>query len=298
MLTTTRSLASLIAERDQLLKERELLFVPPGHYYSPILSAEDRERFARQADRPLERNLLGIDLNESGQLALPEKLAGYYSEMPFPARQTAGLRYYFENDWYSYSDAIFLYCMIRHLQPQRIIEIGSGFSSAVMLDTNERFFNNRIACTFIEPEPSRLLGLCKSQDHQRVTIIRDRVQDVDLATLAALSRGDILFVDSTHVSKTGSDVNHLVFHVLPRLAEGVHIHLHDIAYPFEYPLNWIQQGRAWNEAYVLRAFLAYNARFKIVMFNTFLDHFHREWFERAMPLCRKNPGGSIWIEKR
>jgi hypothetical protein len=296
-------LSRLIAERDQLrsdlLHERQLhLFVPPGHYYSPIPSVEDRERFARQAIRPFDRNLAGIEMNEQGQLALLEKFAVFYRDLPFPAHQTAGSRYFFENDWYSYGDAIFLYCMIRHVRPQRIIEVGSGFSSALMLDTNERFFDGRINCTFIEPNPERLLNLFRERDREQATLIRRRVQDVDVSRFAELSRGDILFIDSTHVSKTGSDVNHLIFNVLPALAEGVHIHFHDVAYPFEYPLSWVQQGRAWNETYAVRAFLQYNSRFKIEAFNTFLEHFHREWFRREMPLCLRNPGGSIWIEKQ
>ena len=107
----------------------------------------------------------------------------------------------------------------------------------------------------------------------------------------------ILFVDSTHVAKVGSDVNHLFSEVLPILKPGVLVHIHDIFYPFEYPKSWIYEGRNWSEVYLLRAFLQFNECFKIVLFNTFLEHFHRDFFLRNMPLCLKNEGGSIWLKR-
>ncbi len=129
--------------------------------------------------------------------------------MPFRAQKTAGMRYYFENPAYSYSDAILLHCMLRHVRPKRIIEIGSGFSSCATLDTNEIFFDNAIATTFIEPFPALLLSLITEEDRKRITIIPRRLQDVDLAEFAQLEAGDILFIDSTHVSKVNSDVNRI-----------------------------------------------------------------------------------------
>jgi hypothetical protein len=95
----------------------------------------------------------------------------------------------------------------------------------------------------------------------------------------------------------GSDVNFLFFNVLPILQDGVLIHFHDIFYPFEYPQDWIFEGRAWNEAYLLRAFLQYNSSFHIVFMNTFMEYFHEPIFQQEMPLCLKNTGGSIWIRK-
>ena len=80
------------------------------------------------------------------------KLREFYDEQPFSAQKTAGRRYWFENPAYSYSDAILLYCMMRHLRPRRIIEVGAGYSSGAILDTNELFFDNSIECTFIEPD--------------------------------------------------------------------------------------------------------------------------------------------------
>ena len=196
---------------------------------------------------------------------------------------------------YSYSDAIMLYCMIRHLKPRRIIEVGSGHSSCVILDTNEIFFANRIETVFIEPYPDLLLSLLKPGDENRIQIIPKRLQDVASSLFSSLDANDILFIDSTHVAKIGSDVNMVFAEILPALHPGVHVHFHDIFYPFEYPKYWIEEGRAWNEAYMLRCFLQYNSRFSIELMNTFVQQFHRDLFEQNMPLCLRNPGASIWI---
>lgn len=113
----------------------------------------------------------------------------------------------------------------------------------------------------------------------------------------SLTAGDILLIDSTHVSKVDSDVNHILFDILPSLNPGVYVHFHDICYPFEYPKQWVYQGRAWNEAYILRAFLQYNTSFEIVIFNSFLGYFCLDLLQQYLPLCAKNPGISIWLKK-
>jgi hypothetical protein len=187
--------------------------------------------------------------------------------------------------------------MIRFLKPKRIIEIGSGFSSAVMLDTNELFFNNQINLTFIEPYPERLFSLISEKDKNATHIIQNEVQSVPLETFAQLQAGDILFIDSSHIIKTGSDVNYVIFEVLPILKPGVLIHFHDIFYPFEYPKEWVYAGRNWNEDYFLKAFLMYNETFEIRLFADYIHRMHKEAFRR-MPLCYKNFGGSLWMEKK
>jgi hypothetical protein len=89
----------------------------------------------------------------------------------------------------------------------------------------------------------------------------------------------------------------LIYYILPALAKGVYIHFHDIFFPFEYPREWLLEGRAWNEDYMLRAFLAYNNTFKIVLFNTYLETKYEEKIKKRFPLLYKNTGGSIWIKK-
>ena len=125
--------------------------------------------------------------------------------------------------------------MLRYLRPKKIIEIGSGFSSCLMLDINEIFMGNRAKCTFIEPYPELLLTLLKDTDEPQIEIIPSRLQEVDPDIFSTLSASDILFIDSTDVSKVDSDVNHIFFGILPLLQSGVYIHFHDIFYPFVYP---------------------------------------------------------------
>jgi hypothetical protein len=292
-------------QRDELRGVVEQLWEPPGHFYSPIPSIDDVKRNAERVFSITSRELAGIDLNEAGQLALFEQLASYYPDQPFSAEQQSGTRYYFENPAFSYFDAIVLHCMIRHARPQRIIEIGSGYSSCVFLDTNERFFGGSMACTFIEPYPELLSSLIGSQDRGGAAIVTGQLQDVDTRIFCELSANDILFIDSSHISKTDSDVNYLFFQILPHLATGVHVHFHDIFFPFEYPKEWVYQGRAWNEAYVLRAFLQYNAAFVVELFNAYLETFHKDRVERRMPLCSRysrhsmvpTSAQSIWLKR-
>jgi Methyltransferase domain len=270
---------------------------PPGHYYSPIPSHEQLKAREHVIWGTMPRGLPSIDLNEEGQLALFNEFQTYYEDMPFGDKPRQDLRYYFENNWFSYTDAIVLHCMIRHLKPRRIIEIGSGFSSAVILDTNDLFLAGNIECTFIEPNPDRLQSLLRDSDRKRHRLISTELQDVDLNLFKTLSANDILFVDSSHVAKVHSDVNRIIFDIMPILDNEVSVHFHDVFFPFEYPKDWIYQGIAWNEAYLLRAFLQYNNAYQIQFFNSYLVHSHRELFVSHMPLCLKNPGGSIWLKK-
>lgn len=282
---------------DSMKEENKTELFPAGHFYSPIPDLEEIRKSETVVWGTPPREIPGIDLNEQEQLETLNTFKAFYDELPFPETKSEGLRYYFENPAYSYSDAIFLHSMIRFAQPRHIIEVGSGYSSGMILDTNELFFHGNIKTTFIEPYPELFFSLLKNSDKEKVKVIPSRLQDVDVAEFDVLDRNDILFIDSTHVSKVNSDVNRIFFHILPRLKSGVFIHFHDIFYPFEYPQAWIYEGRAWNEIYLLRAFLEHNSTFKIVAFNTYLEAFHEEFFQQHMPLCLKNRGGSIWLQK-
>ncbi len=279
------------------------LLVNPGSYYSPIPSIDSIRKREDQIWPKLPESILGIDLNVEEQLSYLDEFKGYYSDIPFKETKLPNLRYYYENYWYTYSDAIILYSMIRKLKPQRIIEVGSGYSSCVMLDVNEIFFQNKIQITFIEPEPSRLISLTKKNDLNNHRLVQRELQNTDKDLLDSLKENDILFIDSSHISKIGSDVNYIIFELLPSLNKGVYIHFHDVIYPFEYPKQWLYEGRFFNEAYMLRAFLQYNNSFSIIYFNTYLEHFHKKRIEEYMPLCLKDTvngtpvHGSIWLKK-
>jgi Methyltransferase domain len=308
--------AGLKTNSEFLLLKNELSnwrtgFVRPGHYYSPLNDIE----YLRKNEQHVftyECAINDINLRREEQLRLVKDILPYYLQLPFTKQKDKNYRYYYDNPFFSYSDGIFLFCLLNHLKPNRVIEIGSGFSSALMLDTNEHFVDNSINLTFIEPYPEeRLNALLKPDDKSRV--IRDFIQNVPINLFSELKAGDILFVDSSHVSKFKSDLNHILFNILPELCSGVYIHFHDIFYPFEYPKEWILEGRAWNEIYLLRAFLMNNKEYEIVLFPSMLERFHEDWLKANMPLTlnlhEKWPPGdsfeyylphrgqSLWIRK-
>ena len=275
--------------------EREFVF-PPGHFYSPQTSrAEVAEVFASGSFGP---PFLGVDLNAAGQVALLRELANFYAEQPFPEQPTAGRRYFLDNPSYGYFDGIALYLMLRHTGARRVIEVGSGFSSAAMLDLNEFVFGGRLQLTFIDPDMSRLRKLLKPEDQARVTLIEQKVQAVPTSVFAELAAGDVLFIDSSHVSKLGSDVNRLFFDVLPVLKPGVFVHIHDVTGNLDYPRDWFEQGRSWNEQYLLRAFLMYNREWSVELFTGWIYNEQRAFFTERMPLCARGGGGQIWLRKK
>lgn len=273
-------------------------WVPPGHYYSPIpdaaavLARGDALFFRGHQELP------GIDLAFPRQEELLRLFLPFYAEQPFDEQPGARCRYGFANDQYGHADALFLYFVLRHARPRRVVEVGTGWSTCVMLDVDDLFLGGTLEITSIDPDPSRLRATMRPGDERRVRILEQPVQEVALELYDRLQAHDVLFIDSTHVLKTGSDVNHLLFHVLPRLASGVWVHVHDVAYPFEYPRQWVAEGRAWNEAYAWRAFLQYNAAFELQIMNTCLEFLEPDWFRDNMPLCLKNVGGSVWLRRR
>jgi predicted O-methyltransferase YrrM len=293
-----RRIARLEAENSRL--KADLVewgkFSPPGHFYSPLPSAAEVEvAFARGSFGP---PFAGMDLNEQSQFALLEQFAQYYPDQPFPEEPVAGKRFYLRNPSYGHFDAIMLYCMLRHLNPARIIEVGSGYSSAAMLDLNDQVMGGRMALTFIDPDMSRLRPLLYPGDETRVTLIESCVQDVPLEAFTKLQAGDVLFIDSSHVSKIGSDVNRLFFDILPVLQEGVLVHIHDIAGNLEYPRDWLLEGRAWNEQYLLRAFLMYNCTFEVALFPSWLADQRHDFLRSRMPLCAQGGGGQMWLRRK
>jgi predicted O-methyltransferase YrrM len=272
--------------------------MPRGHFHSPLPNVDEGAAEAMRArQRPVDRGLHGINLNQEAQLALLTRMADIYASFDWPARKAVDRRFHFDQDWYKQADSICLFSLLRILKPNRIIEIGSGFSSALMLDVNDRFFSGKMKLTFIEPNPERLASLLTAEDSRSVEIIRSPVQEVPMDTFTKLESGDFLFIDSSHVSKVGSDVNYLMFEILPRLPVGAVVHFHDIFWPFEYPSDWIKAGMAWNEAYLLRAFLSFNYSFEVLFWVPFAAMAWPLLIKERMPDYLINSGAAIWIRR-
>jgi hypothetical protein len=300
-----------------------LAFAPPGHFYSPIPSPQDVQQLEQvvNATFPVGPEATpGVDLDTEGQLAWLDRLRPVTDDLSFaedaPASpeeaasaSPARTRYYTENGSFAIGDAAVLAGLIRHLRPSRIVEAGAGFSTTVMLDVAERYLGGKVRVDSIDPEPARLRALLRSHDEQpeaggMLTVHQALVQQMPLDLFTSLRANDILFIDSSHVLKLGSDLSFLLYQVLPRLAPGVFVHFHDIAWPFEYPLASFEMGRAWNEAYALHAFLAHNRAFRIVVFSDYLMQVQRSEVQRRMPMLTRQPRGipehqhtacSLWL---
>jgi hypothetical protein len=173
-----------------------------------------------------------------------------------------------------------------------------------MLETRSRHFDEPFSLTCVEPHPERLMSLLRPEDQGTCEILQQPVQDVPTSRFSELAENDILFVDSSHVAKVGSDVLDIFYRVLPALRPGVLVHIHDIPWPFEYPMVWFEEGRAWNEAYFLRSFLQFNTAFQVEFFNDYLVQRFTDTIGDALPTMLQRASSevnlgasSIWLRR-
>ncbi len=271
----------------------------PGHYYSSVVNLDELEK-RKEAIWSADRKLPGINLNIAGQQKFVPALEDAAKVIPFSENPgSTNFRYYFDNKTYAHADGLVLFAMLMNYKPKKIIEVGSGFSSALMLDTNDKFLDNSINFTFIEPYPGMTLSrLLRKEDYANTDVQESMVQDVKPEIFSTLQENDILLIDNSHVSKTGSDVNYLMTEILPTLNKGVIIHIHDIFYPFEYPQEWLFDLRLnWNEIYTVHNFLLFNSSFEIVFFSDFMQQKLKEENHPGLPLFFKDRPGSLWLRK-
>ncbi len=272
------------------------LWVPPGHYYSPIFTRNNLLEEAAQLGKEVPRHLAHIALDETRLLNNLKAMDLVDRPVGFPYKPDPAWRYHAANGSYPDNDAACLVGMARKQRPKRIIEVGCGFSSALLFDLNDREWNRSVELCFVDPDPGRMIALLREGDKPGLKLHPNRLQDTCPELFHSLEAGDFLIIDSTHVAKTGSDVNYLYFEILPRLAPGVLVHIHDIFWPFEYPGSWLEEGRSWNETYLLRAFLMHNGAWSIEMCNTWLMRFCPEALKEAMPGVSFE-GASLWLCK-
>ncbi|MCB1613886.1 MAG: class I SAM-dependent methyltransferase [Lysobacterales bacterium] len=274
---------------------------PNGHFYSPVCDPVDLE--ARRAEIWPEqpRACLGIDFDDESHLkVLQEWFPRFIADYDYPEHgpEDSELEFYYtQNSQFSWLDSRVLFVIMRALEPRRVIEVGSGYSSLLMADINRRFLEGAAEIRCVEPYPRAFLkrGVPGLSD-----VIVERVQAVPLAVFEALGENDILFIDSSHVGKTGSDVNYLFFEVLPRLQPGVMVHVHDIFLPADYLQEWaIDENRSWNEQYLLRALLMHSSAFKPVFGSYYAWLVHQSAVISALSLegGAGFGGGSFWFRR-
>jgi hypothetical protein len=275
-------------------------FAPPGHFYSPLV---DPAEVAAERDRlwPPKPIVAGVDWNDDGhRQILTETFPRYLPLYDYPELLPDGpslVDFYTRNAQFSWLDARALFVLLHAWRPRRIIEVGSGYSSLLVADVNRRWFDRGMHVTCIEPYPRAFL---KNRIDGLSRLIEDKVQHVPVGEFASLEAGDILFIDSSHVAKTGSDVNRIYFDVLPALARGVRIHIHDVFLPHDYPQSWaVDENRSWNEQYLVRALLMYTKGFRVEFGCAYAFHAFPELVIKALahPKGHGYGGGSLWLTK-
>ena len=268
-----------LAQSRPELSDRWGYHIRPIHYYEPL--PDFRSITADQTRR--KRVFPAIDFRWDAQLALPAELANYRDEL-------RKLEFDFNNDFFSGFDAAVYYSLIRHLKPRRIIEIGGGYSTRIASKALTANHSGTLTC--VEPFPEERLNGASL----KVELITKRVEEIDVDFFSCLEANDILFIDSSHTVKFGSDVCYEFLEILPRLASGVWVHVHDIFFPHDYPADWLINRRmALNEQYLLEAFLAFNKTFSVELANYWICLEHRDAAARLW--SNTSSASSFWMKR-
>jgi SAM-dependent methyltransferase len=269
-----------------------------GHYYSPMYDAHDvlaeRERVWPESARAMP----DVDWREPAQLELLEQVFAPAEKLDFAEEQPRDPTVYWAlNDQYPPLDAWVLAALVEHLRPSRMIEVGSGFSSLVTARVNRERLDGAINFACIEPHPRQfLLDGVPGISELRV----EQIQQTPLELFDELGEGDVLFIDTSHTVKTGGDVVWIFHEILPRLAAGVHVHVHDVFLPGDYPEPWVREGWGWNESYLVRSFLSYNEAFPVVWGAQYMTARHMPELLAAfpeLPRYRERAGAALWMRR-
>lgn len=279
---------------DRLLARRGLVLAPRGSGDTPArflpAAALPRGYFE---DKPFE-GLIEYERAETLRMFTDifPLYAGEYNSFP---REPAGDgRFYLHNEFFGPVDAEVLYCLVRHLKPRTVIEVGSGYSSLLVRMALEKNCPSPGRLTCIDPSPRADVAAAADEHVQKP------VEQVDVDIFAGLSPGDFLFVDSSHVVTTGGDLNHIFFKVLPTLAPGVLVHFHDICLPRDYLYDWVvTEGRSYTEQYLLLAFLSGNGEYEVLWPALHMMLAYPERVMEAFPSCTDVTAPvSFWMRKK
>lgn len=272
------------------LFEKMGIHITPVHFYYPVPSLKDLDD--KTWETPFSEQPVNFDITEA--IDLLKELQSYQHELSGIGDYAADDQtFYWNNDSFNACDASVYYAMIRHFKPKRIVEIGAGFSTLMACKAAQLNDNTRISV--IEPYPRSFLENLPGISELRVA----KLQDIALDYFDGLENGDFLFIDSTHVSKIGSDVNYEILRILPRLKPGVFIHFHDIYLPYDMPKSWIK-GKLffWNEEYLIQALLQGGNNYRTIMPIHYLSTAVQQELGKVVG-CNlpEYDGGSYWIRK-
>lgn len=256
--------------------ERVGLHLTPVDFQSPLPNTRELKEPIWHA----ESEMVGIDLRQREQMALLKMLGAWKSEfeglLDWPSTSSQDI-FYLQNGFFGPVDSEILYAMIRKLRPRRVIEVGSGYSTLVMLKALalNRLDGSTCNLTCYDPYPRDFIVHRARQG--LLELCARRVQDVSVSVFQELNVGDLLFIDSSHVLKLGSDVQFEYLEILPRLQAGVLVHIHDVFLPANYPPDLVLDRHLfWNEQYLLQAFLSFNYEYEIVLGANYIHRRHPE----------------------
>ena len=266
-----------------------------AHYYSPIPHADDRPSQWWLAPK----GMPGVEFDLDRQLGfIADELGSYLGEFTPPRTATDPLRYHLANGLFAGGDADLLYAIIRRFKPGRVLELGAGFSTLVAALAAERncaegHATRVVSCDpyAVPPGPGTVAGLAELRPVA--------AEDLPLAEFQSLQANDILFIDSSHTVKVGGDVVHLFCEVLPQLAPGVLVHVHDVYLPWPYPREWVAHNRwYWAEQYLLQALLSENPRWEILVMAYALLRERADEFKGRIPNVEGMPPPlSCWMRR-
>lgn len=186
---------------------------------------------------------------------------------------------------FSQIDADFLHCFIRSVRPNKIVQVGCGVSTSLILNAASACGDYQPEVVCVEPYPTQFL---KRASHSgQIRLVQEKAQLVAIEELTRLGENGFLFIDSTHTVKPGSEVNRLIFEVLPRLESGSWVHFHDIYFPYDYQRGILDEELFFsNESALLHAFLIDNSKFTIRLSQSMLHHADPARLARSMPNYR------------
>jgi predicted O-methyltransferase YrrM len=277
-----RNRLKVLLHRAFRLGQRFGIDVLPRHFYSSIPDLRELENDLSWRNR---RSMVGVRGAEiAPQLQFAQQCCSPHREelLAIDVHRRAVTEA--DEVGYGVIEADFLHCFIRTFRPKRIIQVGCGVSTAVILLAAG---GRDVQVTCIEPYPSRFLQ--RMHQEGRIGLIAQKAQQVPVERMLQLSAGDLFFVDSTHTVKPGSEVNQIVLEVLPRLTAGVHVHFHDIYFPYDYSRHVFHELFWPNESVLLHAFLAGNSGYRISCSLSMLHHAAPAEFERLLPRYQPAP---------
>jgi predicted O-methyltransferase YrrM len=270
---------------------------PAGHFFSPIVNPDSIGEYFKKSSAETLGGVADIPIDLDAMTALWERHREFTAGVTFPKAKQANKRFYIGGP-FGWGDAYSLRMMLNEFRPKRVVEIGSGFTTACMLDAADDIGLSDFQVTCIEPYPSRLKKVLRPEDFQSVVTLEERpVQLMPLDIFKTLEKGDILFIDSTHVLKTGSDVHYELFYILPVLKPGVVVHFHDCRFPFEYTSRQIfEKNHSWNEVYAVRALLMNSSRYRVIFSGSLFEKQRKELIHETQPNFLRNCGSSLWLQ--